>query len=483
MNFFDRLLNYDSLPLFLRKTIELMGDYPFVVLGVIATFLFILARNFRIYPNPPMWLVATIPLLLSGLVVFYPNLFVMTLLIDVGIVLVVLVDLCLLPRGTHITTSREMTKTVSLGKDHVVDLGLVNHSTRHIRAWIRDDLPQWFEPNISEFDKVLPPRAKMSLRYHFRAKHRGKFHMEHIYLKFHSLIGFWKRFVQQDVANEVHVYPDMKQLGEYALLARKNKLSLMGLRRTRRIGQDNEFERLRDYTTDDNFKHIDWRTTARRNKLTVRDFQANQSQRIIFLLDCGRMMTNEASGLNLLDHSLNAILMLSYIALEKGDSVGLICFSDKVHTYVPPRGGMGQMNQLLHAMFNRDPDYVESRYDLAFLYLATHCLRRSLVIMVSNVIDEVNSMQIQQYLTSLVGRHLPMAVLLRDHSLFDSADRPPSDIAEVYNSAVAAEILTWRHQVLVDLEHKGVLSLDVFPEEITAPLINRYLEIKARHLL
>ena len=90
----------------------------------------------------------------------------------------------------------------------------------------------------------------------------------------------------------------MKQLAEYAMLARTNRLSLMGVRRTRKIGQDNEFERLRDYTLDDNYKHIDWRTTARRSKLTVKDFQTNQSQRIIFLLDCGRMMTNEAAGLS-----------------------------------------------------------------------------------------------------------------------------------------------------------------------------------------
>ena len=64
------------------------------------------------------------------------------------------------------------------------------------------------------------------------------------------------------------------------VLARTNRLSLLGVRRTRRIGQDNEFERLRDYTLDDNYKHIDWRSTARRGKLTVKDFQANQSQRV-----------------------------------------------------------------------------------------------------------------------------------------------------------------------------------------------------------
>lgn len=143
----------------------------------------------------------------------------------------------------------------------------------------------------------------------------------------------------------------------------------MGMRRQRRIGQDNEFERLRDYTLDDNFKHIDWRSTARRGKLTVKDFQVNQSQRVLFMIDCGRMMTGTAEGISLLDHALNAALMLSYVALVKGDSVGLVCFADDIQRFVPPRSGMNQMNRLLHAVFDRFGDMVESRYDEAFVYL------------------------------------------------------------------------------------------------------------------
>jgi len=267
------------------------------------------------------------------------------------------------------------------------------------------------------------------------------------------------------------------------VLARTNRLSLLGVRRSRKVGQDHDFERLRDYSPDDNYKHIDWRATARRNKLTVKQFQTSQSQRIVFLLDCGRMMNNEASGLSLLDHALNAMLMLAYVALQQGDSVGLVCFSDRIHTFVPPRGGMDQMNRLLHASFDRFPQLVESRYDLAFLHLATHCRKRSLVVLISNVIDEVNSLQIQQYLTLQTRRHLPLGILLRDRQLFDAAATPNLQGNDLYRAAAAAQILNWRHQVLTDLEHQGVLVQDVFPEDMTAPLVNQYLNIKARHLL
>ena len=113
------------------------------------------------------------------------------------------------------------------------------------------------------------------------------------------------------------------------------------------------------------------------------------------------MMTSHAAGVSLLDHSLNAVLMLSYIALQKGDSVGLICFSDRVLSHVPPAGTAKQMNHLLHAVYDQFPRLVESRYDEAFLYLSGRCRKRSLVVLITSVIDEVNSHQIQQYLGSL----------------------------------------------------------------------------------
>ena len=137
----------------------------------------------------------------------------------------------------------------------------------------------------------------------------------------------------------------------------------------------------------------------------------------------------------------------------------------------------------LHASFNRFPELVESRYDQAFLHLATYCKKRSLVVLVSNLIDEVNSHQVEQYLGNLVGRHLPLGVLLRDHRLFEAAEHPNPRGEQLFRSAAAAEILTWRHQVLTDLTHRGVLALDLYPENMTAPLINQYLEVKARHLL
>jgi len=455
---------------------------PLLILAYALPFI-LLAWWKRIYPHTPMLAVLALASLLTFLLLANSEWMILVLLIDAILAVIAAIDLFSLPSRKAFATERETLRVASLKKNHRVMLTITNNSRFSRSVRLRDDVPQEFEAHPPEFTLHLGPRSRTVVHYELTAGRRGAFTLRSVYLRVRSRWGFWQRYLTYPVESSIHVYPDMQQLSQYAILARTNRLSLVGVRRTRKIGTDNEFERLRDYTLDDNYKHIDWRTTARRNKLTVKDYQTSQSQRIIFLLDCGRMMTNLAGGISLLDHSLNAMLMLAYVALKQGDAVGLACFSDTVHAYVPPQGGIHHVNHLLHAVFDRFPKLVESRYDEAFLYLNTHCKKRSLVVLVTNLIDEVNAHQVNSYLTNIVGRHLPLGVLLRDHRLFDVADRTPTSQEDYYQAAAASDILNWRHQVLTDLEHNGVLMLDVFPEDMTAPLINTYLNVKARHLL
>ena len=467
----------------LPPLLDFFINRPFLLLGLMALPLFVLASVKNCYPTARMFWLVGVPTVVSLAIIRVPVVGWYLLFLDLVILFVVVVDVLSIVSKQKFTVQREILHIASLGKKHHCEITISNRSKRQCRVKIKDDLPTEFVPDPEYFEYQFRPLSRTSFNYDFVAVERGRFDLNVIHLTVSSWLGFWHSFYQIPATDSVNVYPDMKQISEYDLLARTNRLNLMGVRRTRKIGQDNEFERLRDYTQDDNYKFIDWRTTARRRKLTVRDFQTNQSQRIIFMVDCGRMMTGEAGDINLLDHALNATLMLSYVALRQGDSVGLICFSDTIHNYTPPRSGVNHINRLLHATFDQHPRFVESRYDKAFLYLRTHCQKRSLVVLMTNVIDEVNSHQIHQYLSVLVKRHLPLGVLLKDHSLFDPIDHYQGRPDELFNAAAAAKIANWRAQVIKDLNHQGVLSLDVFPEQLTAALVNQYLEIKAKHLL
>lgn len=484
--------------------IQLIFDFlihsPIIMLLLIALPLWLVARNWGLFPSKRLLYVSSIPALASIILIYDPTggamvgglpfkqwMLGIILGVDAVLVLIAIADMLSVIGAGSFSCTRNMLNVASQGKRHEVEIELTNASRRSCDLSVRDDLPQSFVSDPERFDVRIGGHSKTQFTYDFISHRRGKSILECVHLLVQSPLKLWHGFYRVPVESTVNVYPDMKQIAEYDLLARTNRLSLLGMRRSRKIGQDNEFERLRDYTQDDNYKHIDWRSTARRRKLTVRDFQANQSQRIIFMVDCGRMMTGSNGDLSLLDHSLNAMLMLSYVALRQGDSVGLVSFSDRIHNYTPAKSGVKHINRLLHATYDQQASYVESRYDDAFLYLRTHCLKRSLVVLITNVIDEINAHQIKQYLGSLTGRHLPLGVLLRDHDLYDAVDEFEAtshpDRSAIFQAAAAVDVLTWRHQVIRDLRHQGVLALDLFPEQLTSELVNQYLEIKARHLL
>ncbi|MFK7770097.1 MAG: DUF58 domain-containing protein [Mariniblastus sp.] len=484
----------------MEQIFDILINRPILLLVLLAVPLFAIARLLGLFPSRRLLYLASVPAALSIFLVHDPTagatvaglpykqwMLVLIGIVDVVIVLICVGDMCFVIRPKNFSCTRQLMRTASQGKPHDVEIELINRSKRGCLVSVQDDLPQSFEANPDRFQTVLDGRSKTQFNYDFVCTTRGQSELECVHLLVNSPLRLWRGFYQIPYQSTVNVYPDMKQIAEYDLLARTNRLSLLGMRRSRKIGQDNEFERLRDYTQDDNYKHIDWRSTARRKKLTVRDFQANQSQSIIFMVDCGRMMTGTSGDISLLDHSLNAMLMLSYVALRQGDSVGMISFSNKIHNFTPARSGVKHINRLLHASYNQHAEYVESRYDDAFLYLRSHCRKRSLVVLVTNVIDEINAHQLKQYMGSLTGRHLPLGVLLRDQEIYGAIDeynemQTPND-STIYQAAAAADVLGWRHQVIRDLKHQGVLALDLFPEQLTSELVNQYLEIKARHLL
>lgn len=468
-----------------EKNFEWITTLPWLLITIAITPMVFAAFRMKIYPTR-VWIGAMMLSVFGAvLTVVNSELLIALVIFDGLLIIVTLVDfVCLYPiTNQGIEVERRIARTCSLGVPLDSYLRVENRTPLALHGYVVDDVPENFTSAPARHEMRLPPQGRMTVARKLLPGRRGAFKLEYVYLKFRSPLGFWERHRQIAIQDELNVYPDMKQLGDYALLARTNRLSLIGVRKTRRIGQDSEFERLRDYSRDDNYRHIDWRSTARRNKLTVRQFQSDQSQRVMFLLDCGRMMTNERDGYSLLDHALNSALMMAYVALSQGDAVGMLCFSDTVHAYIPPRGGRSQMNRLIHAGFDQFPRMVESRYDQAFIYLSNHLKRRSLVVLATNVVDEVNAASVVDYLSNINGQHLPLGVILRDRKMYTAADNPDGGDLNMYRAAAAAGILLWRDQVLKDLEHRGVLLVDAFPDELTAPLVNQYLEVKAKHLL
>ena len=437
-----------------------------------------------IWPGRPLANAALVPALLSLGLFLSPTLRPAILVLDALVAIVAIVDLFSLLGARSFLVERRCGSVGSIGEPFATEVIIENQGKAARRLRVRDDVPDTMRAEPAEFLIRIARRGRMALASTVTPQRRGTYAFERIDALVASRLGFWERSVSWPIRSVVKVYPDIRQIGRYTLLARRDKLSSLGLRQSRRLGTDNEFERLREYAEGDEPKHIDWKATARRRKLTVRAHQINQSQRIIFLIECGRLMGGDTGdGLSPLDHAFNAMLLLAHVALLQGDQVGLLVYSDRVRAYVPPSGGPKRINRLVHAVHDIFPELVEARHDRAFVELEKRCRKRSLVVLMTDVYDEVNARQINDHLGNVVGKHLPLGVFLRNRDLFQLADSTPAAGPEFYAGAVAASMLTWRERVIAGLRNQGAMTLDVFPDELTAPLINQYLQIKARHLL
>src|SRR5690606_24289072 len=128
-----------------------------------------------------------------------------------------------------------------------------------------------------------------------------------------------------------------------------------------------------------------------------------------------------------------------------------------------------------------EPDYAG-----AFRTLSLRQRRRALVVMFTDVIDVRASRHILGMLTQRTRRHLPLLVALRNEEVIEAAIPRADEVGQTehaqspYTVTAAEELLGAREEALVAMRHAGVSVLDTPPDAVTAAVINRYLELKAR---
>jgi uncharacterized protein (DUF58 family) len=284
-------------------------------------------------------------------------------------------------------------------------------------------------------------------------------------------------------AASVKVYPNLNEARKHELFAQRNRQLLAGLRRTRVRGQGKEFESLRDYVRGDELRHVSWMATARRGRLITRQYQVERNQSIVVLLDAGRLMTSRIDHLSKLDHAINAALSIGYVATHGGDNIGLLIFTRQVEAYLPPQRGHAQMQAMIEALYDVKAQMIESSYARAFQYFSQACKRRSLVIILTDLVDRDASAELLAYTATLLPRHLPLIVTIGDNDLRALVVEVPRVVGDVYRQGVAEELLQQREEALARITELGGLVLDVPAGQLSFQLVNKYLEVKERGLL
>jgi uncharacterized protein (DUF58 family) len=263
--------------------------------------------------------------------------------------------------------------------------------------------------------------------------------------------------------------------------------SELGELHQRKRGQGTDFASLREYAVGDDAKAIDWNATARRDRPVLRTYEAEQEQRLLVLVDAGRMMVSDLEGLTRFDRALNAALCLALTGLTHNDQVGIGIFADKPLLYLPPKRGKTYMNRILESTFAVQPQMVEPDYASILAYFASAQKGRSLMVVLSDLTDPTGSQSLLSGMANLAPRHLPFCVTLKDRQVQQIAQSTvPEEVKttqamdSIYKRAIAIDLLNQRELALSVLTKRGCLVLDAPPQELSDRLVDKYIQVKSR---
>lgn len=389
---------------------------------------------------------------------------------------------------SQLEVTRQMPRRFMIGEENEVRINLSLHPPRQLVFMIKDEYPPELELRGDRILMAAPTRrlgraAEATVKYRLYAASRGDYGFGDIVLRWQGAWGLIIKQARIRAAERIKVYPNINEARRHELSAHRNRQLLSGLRKTRVRGQGREFESLRDYVIGDEIRNISWTSTARRGRLITRQYQIERNQSIVVLVDAGRLMTSRIEHLSKLDHAINAALAIGYVATSGGDNVGLLVFNRQVVTYLPPHRGHAQLLAMTEALYNVKPQMIEPSYARAFQYLSRNCKRRSLVVILTDLVDRDASSELLAYTAALLPRHLPLIVTIGDNDLRALVAQEPQGVADVYRQSVAEELLQQREEALGRITELGGLALDVPAGKLSFELVNKYLEVKERGLL
>jgi len=385
--------------------------------------------------------------------------------------------------ASRFEVSRQHDTKLSLGADNPIYLSVRNRLGQPTTIWVRDEPPDAFEVETRLLGGEAPARNTWHGTYHVRPLRRGDYSFGDLHLRWKGPLNLILRQARFEASGPVKVYPNLMDVRRYDLLLRRNRLQEMGLRHTRRFGEGTEFERLREYLPDDEFRRIEWKATARRHRPVTIEYQTERSQNVIAALDIGRMMQSPVAHIAKLDHVINAVLLLAYVATGKGDKVGLMTFADQVIHFANPCQGRGQFYRMLEMLYGVEPQPVEPDYGKALNYLALRHRKRALVVIFTDLSGGAGMQALVGQVTMLARRTLPLVVTINDPDVYQAARQYPGSSLAAFQRTAANRLLAQRRVALDHMRYHGVLTLDVPADQLSLAVINRYLELKGRTLL
>ena len=398
------------------------------------------------------------------------------------IAVALIIECCMLFYKRGVDASRLCAERFSNGDDNEVKISVDNSFPFMVNLTIIDESPVVFERRDNTYVTSLNSKQGKSVIYKLRPVKRGVYSFGKIRVFASTVIGLVQRRFTCGKEQEIKVYPSYLMLNQYELLAIGDNITELGIKKIRRIGNNTEYEHIKDYVSDDDFRTINWKATARRNKLMVNVYTDEKSQQVVCVIDKGRVMQQTFAGMTLLDYAINASLVLSYIAMHKEDKAGLITFERQFDSYIRPERSKGHMQEILENLYHQETTFGESDFSSLCVNVKRLVTKRSLLVIYTNFLG-TNALNRQlPYLKQLSRNNVVLVVFFEDTELDNYAKSPARDMQDYYCRDVAQNFVYEKHAIVATLRQNGIYALQTPPEQLTVNVINRYLEMKAAHL-
>lgn len=400
-------------------------------------------------------------------------------------VLLLLDALSLRQPGT-LTVQRQHSENVSLGVWCDVRIliefqGANRHAREKRMISVFDHYPDACHSRNTQHRDWIHSGTLFTAHYQIKPFERGQQAFGKTDLLLQSRLGFWQRRLQLGKSTQIRVFPNFSAVARYTTMNMEQQTARLGIRMQPMRGQGTEFHQLREFRQGDTLRQIDWNSTARQRKLISRDYQEEKDQRVVFLVDCGRRMRSRDSELSHLDHALNSLLLMSYTALKQGDAVGVLSFGNTTR-WLHPVKGVSQMSKLVNSIYDTSTSTQASDYHAAVRYLVSRNLKRSLVVLLTNIRDD-NGDDLLQALKLLQQKHLVVIASLEEPEIQTLLESPVQQFDDSLAFAGAVQYQSQRQQTSQRFNHQGILTVNSSPEAMPVALVNRYFEVKREGLL
>lgn len=414
---------------------------------------------------------------LSGLVV--PWLTWVGLGLDLLVLVLVAVDAAR-ARSTALDVARVVPPT--LHQDEPVDgtLTLGNPHDRRVSVRIRDVLTPDVADAPLEFDLTLDPRARTTLTLPLTPRRRGPTVLPPVAVRVTGPFGLGVAERAAGESTEVRILPTARLDGEQGLFIERALTGSAGVHARQRRGHSTELYALREYQSGDPLNRIHWRASARRGKPVTRETIWEQHQHVVVLLDAGRPMAARADHRSKLDHAIAAALALLRVAVRQNDAATLVLYSRELRRVVRVDKRTRSFRPAFEALHAEHADLQEPDLVPAVAWCARNLPRRSLVLVVTSVLDAQGADRLVRGLGGLAKRHRPVLVNLSDPGLVGIAKSIPDDLAGAAAKTSALTMLGRLKGLATTLRGRGVEVVEVPADRLAMGMIEAYFRHKQR---